>query len=485
MVQFYKAPNKANKGKNNKASSKTLISGITIDVLDHHGNGIALSQQPITVVEGALPHETVSAKVISKSKNVCRAKLSKIERASDKRIAAICPVFDECGGCNLQHISAQDGFALKRDALVRYFSSMLKINKDVWRPSIESDIEYSPLKEEAQQNKTQHAKIGYRRKVRFALDARNPDKIKIGYRRAQSNEVVDIQGCPILQSELDAKVRQLLPLLKSLWCIQKIGHFECMQTTDGVLLLINFAKPIKTDNHSAFEHLAAQAQVRVICQFKEQVFADISEHFASLAIEDIPGIKLEMGAQHFIQINAAVNRQMIEQAISWLAPQKDSTVHDFFCGLGNFSVPLAQHCGRAIGYEVVAQMVEQASANARLNGFNLDSTDSADKLTEASSKLNKLAFESVDLSQEKALNKIQIESNDLVLLDPAREGAAALCEFLIKQKPARIVYVSCNPNTLVRDLKTLSACYRIAALSAIDMFPFTQHLETMALLERN
>jgi len=156
---------------------------------------------------------------------------------------------------------------------------------------------------------------------------------------------------------------------------------------------------------------------------------------------------------------------MIEKALLWLSPTEDIKVHDFYCGVGNFSVPIAQHCSELVGYEVVQGMVAQAKHNANKNGAH------------------NAQFKAIDLSDKSALHALDIKPTDYVLLDPSREGAHELCEVLLKCAPARIVYVSCNPNTLVRDLQTLKTEYKVTALCALDMFPFTQHLEVMALLE--
>lgn len=455
MVQFYKAPG-SGKGRRHK---KTLAqsareSSVFVDVLDHHGNGIVLSSEPITVIEGALPKETVTVGISSVSKNVRRGKVIEVENSSEYRIKASCKVYQSCGGCNLQIVNAQRGLAYKRDALIRYFSTMLDVDEEAWQPSILSDIDYS----DAQQN------IGYRRKVRLAVDARDTEHIKIGYRQQQSNKVVDIATCPILHPILAQKVEILLPLLKSLGCIQKVGHFECTQTKDGVLLLINLAKAAAKESLGAFAALSETAKVRIVCRFNQQTLADIGQHHASLVIEDVQDIRLEMAEQHFIQVNAAVNHKMIRQAIQWLAPDDTTIVRDFYCGLGNFSLPLAQKSRKVIGYEVSESMVAQAIHNAAIN------------------QVDNASFELMDLSDEHQVKHLQVQSSDMVLLDPSREGAQALCEVLVKLKPIRIVYVSCNPNTLARDLKILSARYKVKALSILDMFPFTQHLETMALL---
>jgi 23S rRNA (uracil1939-C5)-methyltransferase len=297
------------------------------------------------------------------------------------------------------------------------------------------------------------------------VDARKLGQVKIGYRQNQSNKVVDIASCPILHPLLAKHVEFLLPRLRTLGCIQKIGHFECIQSKDGVVLVVNLSKPLSSADITIFEQLSESAKLRLICQYKEQTLLDRGQSFASLAIEDVPGIYLEIAEHHFIQVNASVNQQMIKQALEWLAPNEQSVVRDFFCGLGNFSLPLAKCSWKVIAYEVSDSMVAQATHNAKLN------------------ELNNAHFQTIDLSEPAQLKKLEIEQTDLVLLDPSREGAQALCELFIQKLPARIVYVSCNPNTLVRDLKILSTRYKVKALNVLDMFPFTQDLETMTLLE--
>lgn len=457
VVQFFKAPSAAKRGQKKKnGPAHATVESLYVDVMDHHGNGVVLSTQPITIIDGALSRETVSVSVSSVSKNVRRAKIVSVKIPSEHRIKPLCRVYETCGGCSLQTMNARAGLEHKRDALMRYFNTLLKIDEGVWRSSILSDIDYSS----AQQN------MGYRRKVRFAVDARQPEQVKIGYRQSQSNKVVDIASCPVLHPVLAQKVDIMLPLIRQLGCAQTIGHIECTQTKNGVVVLINFVKPLGSDSLRSLEHLSTAAEVRLICRFKDEDLADFGEQFASLAIQDLPDVDLDISPQHFIQVNASVNRQMINQAIDWLAMNQASCVVDFFCGIGNFSIPLAKHSAQVIGYEVSDSMVAQAGHNAAINN------------------VQNISFVAADLTDVATLKKLTMKPSDRVLLDPSRQGAQALCERLVQLSPARIVYVSCNPNTLVRDLKILSARYKLMALSALDMFPFTQHLETMALLER-
>jgi 23S rRNA (uracil1939-C5)-methyltransferase len=458
VVQFFKPSGSSKQSRKNKASvPKGKPQTLYIDVLDQHGKGIALSTHPITVIEGALPKETLSVQLLSESKNVRQGKIVSIETPSPERINASCPVYEACGGCNLQMLSAEKGLFYKQDALARYFKRVLKIETDVWQASVRADIDYSNAQ----------SKIGYRRKVRLAVDARQKGSVKIGYRQSGSNKVIDINTCPILLPQLAESIERLLPLLKHLDCIQKVGHIECSLTADGVVLLINFTKSLSKLDLHALEALSEATRVRLIGRSKEGLLCDFGKTFATLKIADMTGLSLDIGEQDFIQVNPSVNRQMIEKALLWLSPNEDTKIHDFYCGVGNFSVPIAQQCHELVGYEVVQGMVAQAQHNANKNG------------------VQNAQFKTINLSDKSALSTLAIKSTDYVLLDPSREGAHELCEVLLKSAPARIVYVSCNANTLVRDLQTLKAQYKVKAFCALDMFPFTQHLEVMALLEQS
>jgi len=273
VVQFFKPSGSSKQGHKNKGSvPKGKPQTLYIDVLDQHGKGIALSTQPITVVEGALPKETLSVHILSESKSVRQGKIVSIETPSPERIKASCPVYEACGGCNLQILSAEKGLFYKQDALARYFNRVLKINTDVWQTPVRADIDYS----DAQNN------IGYRRKVRLAVDARQQASIKIGYRQSGSHKIIDINTCPILLPQLAERVERLLPLLKTLRCIHKVGHIECTLTANGIVLLMNFTKALSKLDVHALEELSEAARVRLIGRSKEGGLCDFGKSFATL-----------------------------------------------------------------------------------------------------------------------------------------------------------------------------------------------------------
>ncbi|MFC4701645.1 23S rRNA (uracil(1939)-C(5))-methyltransferase RlmD [Glaciecola siphonariae] len=440
-----------------QASSNQVFKDVHVDTMDHHGQALVLSTRPITIVAGALANETVTMQMQSFGKNVQHAKVISIQQASEQRVKPFCDVYESCGGCQLQTLSAEHGLYYKEDSLKRFLYKMAGVSEQAWQAPILSTIDYSQ----------QRQAMGYRRKVRLAIDARDKQNIKMGYRKAQSNQVVDIENCPVLHHDLQRVLTLLLPALRALPFVQKLGHLELTRSLDGVIVLINMAKSVLATDLLPLQALAERLQIRIMCRYKHKLITDYGEQSASLAISDYQDVKLNIAPEHFIQVNASVNTLMLTQVIEWFDDIQGALIHDFFCGMGNFTVALAKHHRAIVGYEVSESMVAQARSNAAINSAA------------------HAQFKQANLSDKIALDALDIKSTDAVLLDPARDGAQALCEKLNHSQVGRIVYVSCNPDTLARDLKILKQSYTVKYIKALDMFPFTQHLETMALLERS
>nr|WP_168711066.1 23S rRNA (uracil(1939)-C(5))-methyltransferase RlmD [Ningiella ruwaisensis] len=454
------------KSSQNAKSSVQIV--VDIDEIDYHGKGIALSTTPITIVEDALQGERLKVRLTHQSKQVQFATPVKIEKASLKRVEPFCPHYDECGGCSMQSMSASNGIAMKTRALKRLMQTKFGLEDEVFMPSVLADIDYETSLEQRR---------GYRRKVRIAIDARNHNKVRLGYKQQHSNQVVDIRSCKILVPELEISVLSLLASLRASEdgelstesapkaILKKLGHIDAASLKTGVVVHINASKPLFSNELDYFQQLAQALKLRIQVSEKGHKKADYCAENALLAIEDIAGLSLGVAINDFFQINGPVNRKMINQALEWLAPDSKAIVHDFYCGIGNFSLALAKHCGQVIAYEGVSEMTVRGKENAEQN------------------ELNNCQFTCLNLSDEKALSSLKLKRDDLVLLDPARDGAKALCEKLSAEKVKRIVYVSCNPSTLIRDLSILATRYKIKKMSTLDMFAFTQHLETMVLLE--
>ena len=483
------------------------IATVDIDAHDHSGNALCLSTSPITLVENALAGETCTVKIKTRSKRINVASLVKIIKPSPKRTKPFCDLIELCGGCSMQHVSAQDGLETKSAALKSYLEKHTDIifesnqtNKEqslahnahltTWYSPVKSLIVYDeqvlrdentretlnkPQKRLTHNSADKAPNYAYRRRIKLAIDARNKDNIKIGFRQANSNKIVNVRECPISVAGINHILPNLTKVLRSLPSVSNLGHVVITQGKETLLIALYTVKPLckkslhildafkqddafvlsiiqKQSHQSASSHQKANNQpIECLAQSDEQI------------IEDLDGIRLSVGSRDFLQVNADVNRQMLSMAIQWLTPTKQDTLYDFFCGAGNFALAFSSSVKKVMGYEGLQSMVDKAAKNAQDMG------------------VNNCDFSRADLSNDTTIQALGINSDAIVLLDPSREGALALCGALCDSKVKKILYVSCNANSFARDCKVLQASYHLQKVCALDMFPFTKHLELMAL----
>lgn len=467
MATFYTPKPKAS---NVKLASKAVE--LCIDAHDHAGNGLCLSTTPITVVADALIGEKCRVSFTKQSKKVSFAKTTKIIVSSDLRVAPFCEYYGQCGGCSLQHANAQHGLAIKRQALKDFVANKLgtyalSSEEHTWDSPVLSNIDYTG----------EASKTGYRRRVRLAVDARNKQKIKIGFRAHNSDKVIDIPNCAVASDAINKCLAGLRQTLVRLPSIHKVGHIVITEGEFALEVALSSREGLCKKSIVKLEELAIALNIEVrvkrkglddICLYADgnkpltDNLASPSSH-GSLIIEDVAGVKLAIQSSHFLQVNKAVNVGMIERANAWLAPNTTHTLYDFYCGAGNFALSLAKHVKHVNGFEGVNEMVKVARTNA--NNMNADNCH----------------FSTADLASRQELKKLVFANDALVVLDPSREGAVELCEYLAKQRVQKILYVSCNPNSFVRDVRYLLPAYEMSKIAALDMFPYTKHIELMAL----
>ncbi|QCZ94516.1 23S rRNA (uracil(1939)-C(5))-methyltransferase RlmD [Salinimonas iocasae] len=437
MVSFYKPAKKARKG--------STVKTVTVESLDMHGVGVSRSQKPIMFVEGALPGEQVKVKVTSSQKQVSKAVTERVVKPGPLRVDPFCPYYAKCGGCQLQHISADDALSERQDAMSDYWAHHLNITDLPWQPAI---IGTRPT---------------YRRKARFAIDARNPNAVKIGFRQNNSKAIVDIQTCPVLERKLQEVMPALREVLTSFPAIQHIGHIQALSGDNVTEFTLKATRDLPLTFRQALTQFAISEKVNVVIENMSGDFETLHRE-ATLICKTGGEFYLTPTPDDFVQVNAQVNEKMVAQAISWLAPDRDDTVADWFAGLGNLSFPLASHAGHVYAVEGVAAMVQKGQAAAQQQGIENVSWQHLD-LNDAASVQNALGHE---------VTKI--------LLDPSREGAAEVCRQVSQAKTKQVLYVSCNPNSFTRDARILlDAGYNIEKIGLIEMFPYTRHLEVMAL----
>ncbi|MFT4929996.1 MAG: 23S rRNA (uracil1939-C5)-methyltransferase [Phenylobacterium sp.] len=444
MAQFFKAKKKT------QTSQRQLK--LTIEQFNHDGQGIGYSNDKICFVEGALPGEVVQAKIVEDKAKFIKAQCTKIITPSEQRITPQCVHFNQCGGCQLQYVNEDSQLELKREAVNRLFGRFANVDSLPWQDSLRA--------------KSWH----YRRSARIGVwYERKTGEFTVGFRRRNAKQLTPIDQCPVVVdafADLFSAFAELLPRLKA---GRAVTHLEVCQADNANVVIIRHTQPLTKQDVAKIAQLGQTSGYLILSEAEKGQFTCLTATVIPPLYYQLPqfNCKLEFNIGDFIQINAGINEQMVAQAIDWLDIKPDDNVLDLFCGIGNFSLPLASKCANVVGIEGVDKMVEQASHNVRLNG-----------LTNAS-------FYQADLSQDKALD-IGYKTFDKILLDPARAGADGVISTLKGYKASKIVYVSCEPLTLARDsFVLLKSGYRLSKIALMDMFSQTRHVEVMALFVKS
>jgi 23S rRNA (uracil1939-C5)-methyltransferase len=470
VVQFFKAKKQSPLGKNRvqEQSCHETIE-MSVDVIDHNANGILLSHQPIIVVPASIPGELYRVSILSKKQKVWHGKIVKVLQGHESaRVKAFCPYVNECGGCSHQAFDADYLIEAKQISLQSYLNKAIastKLERCEWEEVIKSDIADN--------------RYGYRRRARIAIDARNSNEIKIGFRQEKSNKIVDIPRCAVLAESLQSVYERLVTIIKRLPSASSIGHITLTEGAQRAQVCLHLTKSLNAESVQilALEQASSGTQyviespasklINITALSSSSGSSDVAINLNSnsvFTISDSPGIKLAITANNFIQINQHVNQQMLTLAKDWLNPTLEDCVVDLFSGVGNFSLALAPYCKQVIGVEGVPEMVQQAAENAQLNG------------------IKNCRFEHYDLNDLALKATLNIPQGALFIVDPSRAGALAIMKVISVFKPQKILYVSCNPTSFARDVDVLPSKFEITKMRALDMFPFTKHIEMVALI---
>ncbi|MCW4631338.1 23S rRNA (uracil(1939)-C(5))-methyltransferase RlmD [Marinomonas rhodophyticola] len=425
-----------------KSQSIGPIQTFNVEGLTHEAKGVARLQGKVTFIEGALPGETVAAQVTKNGRRFDEAVLTHIIEPSVHQVEPDCQHFHACGGCSFQHLAREKQLSAKADWLQGQLRHLITTQ------SLELLSDTS---------------IGYRRRARIAIDHKNGQMV-LGFRGKASNDIVSIDRCVVLTDKLQVILRSLKQALSVSTLFTQLGHVELLEDTKGVSVLFRLISPVSTELQAIWEDWAIKENTALYWQAPKASRADVTTD--KMRYYDLSNLRLKYHPQDFIQVNASMNQKMVLQALDWLKPNKQDVIMDLFCGVGNFSLPLAQLSKSVIGVEVQEGMVEAAKENARLNG------------------LDNVSFLAADLTKP-VKNELLTQQITKVLLDPPRAGAFEFLDSLIKIGPMQILYVSCNASTLARDAEYLVAKgYRVLRVSLMDMFPQTSHVETMMLLQK-
>ncbi|WP_114786994.1 23S rRNA (uracil(1939)-C(5))-methyltransferase RlmD [Vibrio tetraodonis] len=426
-----------------KTQLNTKHQVLKIEKLDHHGAGIAYQNKKPIFVEGALPGEEVIAQLTESKSKFSRASLIKIQSASSQRIEPFCPHYSECGGCNMQHLSSENQWEYKQQTLSQLMSKFARQTLELELPIL---------------SRTQ----GYRRRARVSvMQDKKTRQLQFGFRKKNSNNIVNLTHCPVLEPDLNAILPDLSQLLQGFSQPEHIGHVELVKADNTCILVLCHTKALPARDHQSIIDFANAKQISLYLMPSSK---DVEIKCGESGVYQEIGLTIPFEPNNFIQVNQEVNAKMVTQALDWLALSSQDTVLDLFCGLGNFSLPMAKLVNSVVGIEGIDEMVEKAAHNAQINN------------------LENATFFQANLEQDVSGEPWANQKFDKILLDPARAGANGVIEKISVFGATRIVYVSCNPATLARDSRSLlEQGYELKRLGMLDMFPHTSHLESMAL----
>ncbi|QEW07174.1 23S rRNA (uracil(1939)-C(5))-methyltransferase RlmD [Nitrincola iocasae] len=424
---------------------------LVVDRFSHECRGITSYQGKTLFVRNALPGERVSVRLEKSYKRYDEADAIDITDFSSDRVPPACPHYNSCGGCDLQHLNPERAPEIKQQLVLDQLQRFADCTPVIVEAPIIS------------------AATSYRRSARIGINQRQRDgALLTGFRRRQSAKLMDIDHCPVLDPRLDQLFSILHAYLDDLSDLRHLTEVLVSLGDTGGALRFRLTRPASEQLKERLIAIAAQLQLSAWTEDNQQQLTQLSPS-SELSFLANHQTRLHFLPGDFLQVNASVNRAMITRAQEWLNPKADQVLLDMFCGLGNFSLPLAPHLKQVIGVEGSLTMVERARQNAVRNG------------------INNAEFYCADLSQPiKASTWFRQGQADLILLDPPRSGAAELLPQLLQLKPAKLLYIACNPAALARDAAVLlEAGYCLQRFSVLDMFPNTSHIESMALFERN
>jgi 23S rRNA (uracil1939-C5)-methyltransferase len=423
-----------------------------VTALAQDGRGVARPAGKTVFVAGALPGETVVAVRTRAHRRYDEADTVEVLTPSPDRVVPACAHFGTCGGCALQHLDGTRQVEAKQAHLAEQFARLGQVEPGRWLPALRGPS------------------WGYRRRARLGVKyVMKKERVLVGFRERAKPYIADIRHCPVLAEPVGGMIEALAGLVGQLSVRERLPQFEVAVAETATALVARVLEAPTDADRALMADFAARHGIEFYLQ---PGGLDTVEPLAGPATPleyTLPeaGVRIRFAPSDFIQVNAAINAQAVELALSLLEVGPDETALDLFCGLGNFTLPLAQRAARVVGVEGEAGLVERARGNARRNG------------------IDNVEFHVADLSQDPGEAAWARQPCQRVLLDPPRAGAAAVLPLIGRMRPRRIVYVSCHPASLARDAGVLvnELGFRLAAAGVMDMFPHTAHVESIAVFE--
>lgn len=441
---------------NARARNKPSPTTEEADIVDlsHEGRGIARVNDKATFIDDALPGERVEWRRLKRSRNFDEGRLERVIVASPDRVEPQCVHFGVCGGCALQHLGPMKQLEFKERQL---FDALTRIGK------VSPVEKLAPLSANAWR---------YRRRARLAARwVPKKGKTVVGFRERSTTYITDLKGCEVLTAEVAALIEPLSALITAMSVKDRVPQIEVAHADDAIALVIRVLSPLTEQDHALLSAFQKAHGIELYLQPGGYETVAKFEGEPKALTYRLPAADVEIRFQptDFIQINASLNERMVERALALLQPGASDDVLDLFCGLGNFSLPLARLARHVVGVEGEARLVERARRNAQANGIG-----------------NAEFFAANLAAEDLAVSSWAQRTYSKVLLDPPRAGAKEVLPVVAKSGASRVVYVSCHPGSLARDAGILVNDHGFTLRSAgvMDMFPHTAHVESIAVFER-
>ena len=424
---------------------------VELDELHPDGYGLGEFGGRKIAVTGVLPAEKARVQVFSKRRKLVIARPIEILNPSPDRVASICSFSDICGGCSLHHCSSVKQLAYKQSRLTDEIASC--------NPGTIMEPLAGPVH-------------GYRRKARLGVKyVEKKARVLVGFREKGGKYLAEINACVVLHDSVGERISELIALIADMDCYRTLPQIEIAVGDDSAALVFRHLEPLSASDFEKLVNFGTQSQLEIYLQSGgletvEKIYPSDTEHRLHYRI---PSFDLEMAfhPMDFIQVNQDINLKLIDLAVELLDPGPTDEILDLFCGIGNFSLPLAIGSARILGIEGSSASVQRATENAQRNN------------------LANASFQEADLILEDDNQPWAQSSFNKVLLDPPRSGAWQVVQQLTRSTVSKIVYVSCNPVTLARDSRHLvEAGFSLTKAGVIDMFPHTNHVESIVLFER-
>jgi 23S rRNA (uracil1939-C5)-methyltransferase len=433
-----------------------MTTTVRVESLDLEGRGVARVAGKVTFIDAALPGESVEIQTWDRKPRFDLANAVRIVQPSSMRVAPGCPHYERCGGCSLQHLDTRAQVAIKQRVLEDNLARIGRVQPETILPAIHGPAWH------------------YRQRARMSVRmVARKGGVLVGFRERRTHYVVEMDSCEVLPERISALIVPLRAALSQTSLAARIPQVE-IAVGEGVdVLVLRVLDPLTPEDLERLRAFARTHRVDLYLQPGGPATLQPLEPAAARPLfYRLPEFDLVIAfhPSDFTQVNHAVNQVLVRRAIALLDPQPGEQVADMFCGLGNFTLALARRGAQVAGVDASQDLIGRAAGNAQRNGLS-----------------ERARFWSADLYAQAREMLQRLPRLDKMLVDPPRDGAAALVQALGEQAPRRLVYVSCNPATLARDAGVLVAekGYRFCAVGVVNMFPHTSHVESIALFERD